>query len=101
MDANSPRIMTLDHRVNIGENHAPTTPSYPRPREGLPPRRRAPANPLEVPRLQEEDLGLSPLVVVAGRRGPHHLPVRRLPAPPRLPVRRDGKIGRAHVCTPV
>src|ERR1017187_6381801 len=93
MDANSPRIMTLDHRVNIGESHAPTTPSYPRPREGLPPRRRAPTNTLAVPGLQEESLGPAPLVVVAGRRGPHHFLVRRLPAPPRRPISRDGAQG--------
>ena len=43
---------------------------------------------LQFLRLQEEDLGPGPLVVVAGRRGPHHLACRRLPAPRRRPIRR-------------
>src|SRR4026209_2586171 len=92
MDASSPRIMTLDQRVTIGGSHAPT-PSYPRPPEGLPPRRRALANPLAVPRLQEEHLGPGPPGVAAGRRGRLHLVVGHLPAPPRRPVRRDGAQG--------
>ena len=54
MDASSLRIMTLDQAegVNLGGSHAPT-PSYPRPREGPPPRRRAPASTPEVPGLQD------------------------------------------------
>src|SRR5512142_2281036 len=92
MDARSLRRMTLGHRVITGGSHAPT-PSYPQPQPSPPPRRRAPASPSEVQGLQAQDLGSGPLVAVAGRRGPDHLVVRRLPTPPRRPLRRDGAQG--------
>ena len=56
-------------------------------------RRRAPAGPPPVQGLQAQDLGPGPLVAPAGRRRPDHLAVRRLPAPRRRPLRRDGPQG--------
>ena len=94
MDARPLRRMTFGNRVITGGSHAPT-PSYPRPQPGPPPRRRAPASPPEVQGLQAQDLGPGPLVAAAGRRRPDHLAVRRLPAPPRRPLRRDGTQGPA------
>ena len=58
-------------------------------------RRRAPASPPPVQGLQAQDLGPRPLVAAAGRRRPDHLAVRRLPAAPRRPLRRDGTQGAA------
>src|SRR5512135_2178100 len=92
MDASSPRIMAFGDTAITGGSHAPT-PSYPRPQAGLPPRRAASASPPPVQGLQAQDLGPDPLVAVAGRRGPDHLVVRRLPTPPRRPLRRDGAPG--------
>src|SRR5215211_7614126 len=94
MDASSLRRMTLDHRVITGGSHAPT-PSYPQPQPSPPPRRRAPAGASAVQGLQAQDLGPGPLVAPAGRRGPDHLAVRRLPTPRRRPLRRDGPQGAA------
>src|SRR4051812_830628 len=94
MDARSLRIMGFGNGTHTGASHAPT-PSYPRPPEGLSPRHRAPAGPPPVQGLQAPDLGPDPLVAPAGRRRPDHLPVRRLPAPPRRPLRRDGAPGPA------
>src|SRR3954470_17010699 len=88
MDARSLRRMTFGNRVITGGSHAPT-PSYPRPQEGPPPRRRAPASTPEVQGLQAQDLGPGPLVAPAGRRRADPLAVRRLPAPRRRPLRRD------------
>src|SRR5512135_2091440 len=94
MDARPLRRMTLGHRVITGGSHA-STPSYPQPQPSPPPRRRAPASPSEVQGLQTQDLGSGPLVAVARRRRTHHLAVRRLPAAPRRPLRRDGAQGAA------
>src|SRR3954466_11969098 len=92
MGARSLRTMTFGNRVITGGSHAPT-PSYPRPQEGPPPRRRAPASAPEVQGLQAQDLGPGPLVAVTRRRRPDHLAVRRLPTPRRRPLRRDGTQG--------
>src|SRR5947209_14230398 len=92
MDARSLRTMTLGNRVITGGSHAPT-PSYPRPQEGTPPRRRAPPGAPEVPGLQAPNFSPCPLVTLAGRSRPDYLALRRLPAPPRRPLRRDGTQG--------
>src|SRR5512147_13364 len=86
------RKMVLVHGTTTGGSHAPT-PSYPRPQQGLSPRRRAPAGPPEVQGLQTQDLGPGPLVALARRRRADHLAVRRLRATPRRPLRRDGTQG--------
>src|SRR4051812_43462163 len=88
MDASPLRRMTFGHRIITGGSPAPT-PSYPQPQPGPPPRHRAPPGPSEPQGLQEEDLGPGPLVAPAGRGGPDHLAVRRLPAPRPGPLRRD------------
>src|SRR5512135_2257146 len=92
MDARLLRRMTFGNRVITGGSHAPTE-SYARPSAGPSGRRRAPASPPQVQGLQTEDLSPRPLVAPLGRRRPDHLAVRRLPTPPRRPVRRDGPQG--------
>src|SRR5512143_97088 len=94
MGARPLRKMGFGHGTHTGGSHAPT-PSDPRPPEGLPPRRRTPAGPPPVPGLQAQDLGPGPLVAPVGRRRPDHFAVRRLPAPLRRPLRRDGAPGPA------
>src|SRR5690606_617644 len=94
MDARPLRRMTFGNEVIAGGSHAPEE-SYPRPPAGLSRRRRAPASPPPVPRLQAQGLGPDPPGPALGRRGPDHLAVRRLRTPPRRPLRRDRTPGPA------
>src|SRR5450631_2842656 len=94
MGARFLRTMTFGNRVITGGSHAPTE-SYPRQLPGPSRRRRTPANPPPVQGLQAQDLGPSPLVAAAGRRCTDYLTVRRLPATPRRPLRRDSPQGAA------
>src|ERR1700692_432038 len=92
MGARFLRTMTFGNRVITGESHAPTE-SYPRQPPGPSRRRRTPPSPPSVQGLPTQDLGPCPLVAVTSRRRPNHLVVRRLPTPPRRPLRRDGTQG--------
>ena len=94
MDASSLRIMTLD--TESSQEGAMRPPHHILDRQQV---HRLAAEHLQahlqVPGLQAQDLGPGPLVAVARRRRPDHLAVRRLPAPARRPLRRDGPQGPA------